>query len=525
MMLKRLIAVVLLICTLAILAPTTFAVEEDTAINISGTTMITSNGYSDTRFLTDGDTDTFYVAREHCSITLMNENGIGSVYLIFDQPCESYVVQNAANGDHFVAGTDQFLHDYINLNEAFRSTITSVTFFFDQSEVHLSEIEIYAEGSVPPHVQIWQPPLENSTDLLLLSTHGDDDQLYFAGLIPTYTSMEGVGVQVAYLTDHRDTNRQRAHEMLNGLWASGCKVYPVMGQFPDFRIDDLQQTYKEYQNRGYSEEQLLGYVVGLLRRFKPQVVVGHDIDGEYGHGMHQVYTDCLIKALEISADETQFPELAEAYGLWDVSKVYLHLYKENAIELDYDSPLEAFNGMTAFEVSQKLGFPCHVSQQNTGFTKWINGANNEITKASQIKRYNPRYFGLFYSTVGEDIKKNDFLENITLYQNQAPSQQDPTQPTPTDPEDLPPSEEDLARLEEQRKELERIEAEKEEQRRLEKERLEQEALKKQQLQQEQEQQQQKKSIIIFISICAGVILVIVVYYLLRRRAFIRQMED
>ena len=44
MMLKRLIAVVLLICTLAILAPTTFAVEEDTAINISGTTMITSNG-------------------------------------------------------------------------------------------------------------------------------------------------------------------------------------------------------------------------------------------------------------------------------------------------------------------------------------------------------------------------------------------------------------------------------------------------------------------------------------------------
>ena len=522
MILKRLIAVVLLICTLAILAPTTFAVDEDTAINISGTTMITSNGYSDTRFLTDGDLDTFYVAREHCSITLMNENGIGSVYLIFDQPCESYVVQNAANGDHFVTST-QYLHDYIDLNEAFHSTITSVTFFFDQGDVHLSEIEVYGAGNVPPHVQIWQPPLENSTDLLLLSTHGDDDQLYFAGLIPTYTSMEGVGVQVAYLTDHRDTDKRRVHEMLNGLWATGCTAYPVMGQFPDFRIDSLKQTYQEYKNRGYSEDQLLGYVVGLLRRFKPQVVVGHDIYGEYGHGMHQVYTDCLIKALEISGDETQFPELAETYGLWDVSKVYLHLYKENTIELDYDTPLEAFNGMTAFEVTQKLGFPCHVSQQNTGFTKWINGADNEITKATQIKRYNPRYFGLFYSTVGEDLKKDDFLENITLYRDL--TQENPSQQDPTIPEELPPSEEDLARLEEQRKELERIEAEKEEQRRLEKERLEQEALKQQQLQLEQEQQQQKKTVIIIASLAAGGILLIVVYFLLRRRAFIRQLED
>lgn len=525
-MLKRLIAAVVLVCSLVVLAPAAFAVEEeDTAINISGTTMITSNGYSDTRFLTDGDPTNFHTGNEGCSITLMNETGIGSVYLIFDQPCESYVVQNAANGDHFVTGTNQFLHDYIDLNAAFKGPITSVTFFFDKGTVQLSEIEVYTPGSVPPHVQIWQPPLEDSTDILLLSTHGDDDQLYFAGLIPTYATMEGVGVQVAYLTDHRDTNRQRAHEMLNGLWASGCKVYPVMGQFPDFRIDDLRKTYEEYQNRGYSEEQLLGYVVGLLRRFKPQVVVGHDIDGEYGHGMHQVYTDCLIKALEISSSKSEFPELAETYGLWEVSKVYLHLYKENTIELDYDTPLDAFNGMTAFEVSQKLGFPCHVSQQNTGFTKWINGANNEITKASQIKRYNPRYFGLFYSTVGEDVKKNDFLENITIYKNQEPSEQDPTQPNPTIPEDLPPSEEDLARLEEQRKELERIEAEKEEQRRLEKERLEQEALKKQQLQQEQEQQQQKKTIIIAACIAAGGIALIVVHFLLRRRAFLRQMED
>ena len=236
--------------------------------------------------------------------------------------------------------------------------------------------------------------------------------------------------------------------------------------------------------------------------------------------MHMVYTDCLIKALEISNDKTQFPELAETYGLWDVPKTYLHLYEENTIELDYDQPLEAFGGMTAFQVSQQLGYPCHKSQQDTWFTDWINGDNNEITKATEITKHNPRYFGLYRSTVGEDVNRDDFLENITTY-----AQQEQIRQEQLELERLEQEAEDKARLEQEKLELERIEAEKAEQKRQEEIRLEKEILERERLRLEQEQKKQETTILIAIGITAAGIVLIIIYFILRRRAFIRQLDD
>lgn len=518
-MLKRLTAAILLFCTLVVLAPAAFA-NTNEAINISNTTVALTDGFDTVAFLTDGNTGSYRTAKGKCSITLMNEAGIGSVYLMFDEAYGEYTVENAGTSEHITAGEYGYLHEYIDLDEAFHGPVTSVTFHFSREAVQISEIEVYTVGSVPDHVQIWQPPLDNQTDILLLSSHGDDDQLFFAGLIPQYTSQGNVGVQVAYLTDHRNLTTQRTHEILNGLWATGCTAYPVMAEFPDFRIDDLQKTYAEFERLGYTKDDLLNYVVGLLRRFKPNVVVGHDIDGEYGHGMHMAYTDCLIKALELSNDETAFPDLAQTYGLWDVPKTYLHLYTENKIELDYDQPLDAFDGMTAFQVSQQLGYPCHKSQQDTWFTDWINGDNNEITKASQIKRYNPCFFGLYRSTVGEDIEKNDFLENITTYRKQEQIKQEQEEQERQELEA-----EELERLEAERQELDRIEAEKEAQKRLEEQQREQELLKNEQLRAEQEQRQETIAKIVAVCLLLVGIVATVIYFILRRRAILRLMED
>lgn len=80
-------------------------------------------------------------------------------------------------------------------------------------------------------------------------------------------------------------------------------------------------------------------------------------------------------------------------------------------------PLSILVGKTAYEVS-KEGYSKHLSQQWTWFTDWINGKNNNYTKATDIKTYSPLKYGLFYSNVGEDIQKNDMLENITYYRVQ-----------------------------------------------------------------------------------------------------------
>ena len=220
---------------------------------------------------------------------------------------------------------------------------------------------------------------------------------------------------MVYLTDHHnvDTTR-RVREMLAGLWAVGVKTYPVIGHFEDVKTSGLQDTYKWFEREGRTKEELLGFVVEQLRRFNPKVVA-HDFKGEYRHGEHMLYADLVAQALEISNDPFSYPELAEKYGLWDVPKAYFHLYQENPIVLGWDQPLESFDGLTAFQVTQKYGFPAHKSQQRSWFYLWIYGNYGEIDKASQITEYSPCEYGLYRSTVGADVEKNDFFENVTTY--------------------------------------------------------------------------------------------------------------
>lgn len=452
---KRTFLVFLCLCLILTLLPLAAAAEpavaEELEISISGT------GYDSFQFLSDGNIDTYRTASGSAVITVTSQSPMGALYLLFDLEYGKYTVEDNEAGTTFTAGEQGILHEYVELAQP----TCSVTLRFETGKVRLSEVRAFTPGEAPDTVQKWNAPLDGGADLLLFSTHGDDDQLFFAGLLPMYAGEKNCRVQVVYMTDHRNLTKARTHEMINGLWAVGVRNYPVFGTFSDFRIDSLEGTYQEYASQGVTKEELLGFVVQQLRRFKPLVAVGHDINGEYGHGMHMVYTDCLMKALDITADAEQYPESAEQYGTWDVPKTYLHLYGENEITLDYDQPLEAFDGLTAFQVTQKYGYPCHKSQQYTWFTRWINGKNNEITKASQIETYNPREFGLYRTTVGEDTGKNDFLENVTTYAEQE-------------------------RLEQERLEQERLEQERLEQERLEQERLEQERLE----QEKQEQQTQ-----------------------------------
>ena len=504
-MIKKIFSLFLATCMLLTLIPHA-AASESVATDISAKTAFSGNGYSTFDFLSDGDIKTYKESNGNTQITLTNNEGIGSLYLLFDLEYGTYTITDNITGKSLTAGQYGFLHEYIS----FDSTTTSVTLKFERGAVQLSEIYTFSEGSAPDFVQQWNAPLDNKADIVLFATHGDDDQLFFAGLLPYYAGEVGCGVQVVYLTDHRNLTTARTHEMLNGLWSVGVTAYPVFGAFDDFRIDDLQETYDYYQKLGHTKEELQGFVVEQIRRFKPQVAIGHDLKGEYGHGMHMVYADLLVNALSITNDTTQFPESAKKYGTWDIPKTYLHLYEENPIEIDYDTPLESFNGMTAFEVTQKLGYPCHDSQQYTWFTKWINWVNmsvggTPITKATQIVDHNPCKFGLYRSTVGEDVKKNDFLENIITYAEQERLEQERLEQERLEQERL-----EQERLEQERLEQERLEQERLEQERLEKERLEQLRLEQERLEKEQKQRELIIAIIALVLLVSALAIVLVI---------------
>ena len=418
------------------------------ATDISGFGLVKeSEGFSHIASLFDGNVFRGYRAQDPCSLTLQHDGGIGSLYIVFDEPCGEYTITDKATGISHTVNLDPILHQFVDLQALFGTVPTEVTLDFSQDSVSIFELQAFSAGEVPDSVQKWEPSLDGGADLVLFSTHGDDEQLFFAGLLPYYAGELDYRVQVVYFTNHRMEHPHRVHEMLNGLWAVGVKAYPVWENRPDFFLrNKMADTYRALELWGYPREDLLQWVVENIRRFKPLVAVGHDINGEYQHSMHMVYTDLLREALEISNDPAYDPESAAKYGLWDVPKTYLHLYKENEIVMDWDQPLENFNGMTAFEVTQQLGFPCHISQY-ADFMWYHLSAKN----ATEVALYNPCYYGLYRSTVGPDVAKTDFFENIITYDEQARL------------------EEERRREEEARQEQERLAAE-EEAKRLEEER-------------------------------------------------------
>ena len=87
--------------------------------------------------------------------------------------------------------------------------------------------------------------------------------------------------------------------------------------------------------------------------------------------------------------------------------------------MDFDQPLDAFDGLTAFQVCQQRGYPCHISQQYGQYVYWLYGPGNSITSTTQITHYNPAYYGLYRSTVGEDTGKKDMMENLISYAAQS----------------------------------------------------------------------------------------------------------
>ena len=502
---------ILLCCLLVLpLIPPKAAASTVTAADITASTTIVSSGFNNSSFLTDGNTKTYYSSSGNASITLTNSAGIAGIYLLFDEIYGSYTIKDNGTGTTITAGEQNYLHEFVQLDAAFGTLPTSITIAFSNGSVRLSELYAFSQGQTPDFVQVWNKPLEGGADLVLFATHGDDDQLYFAGLLPYYAGELGYRVQVVYMTGHRSgagNSKVRMHEMLNGLWAVGVTAYPVFGDFADFRIDSKQDTYNKYLNTyGVTQNDLQRFVVEQVRRFKPLVAVGHDPNGEYGHGMHQVYSELLRNAVTLTNDPEAFPESAAKYGLWEIPKVYLHLYDKNTITMDYDRPLEHFNGMTAFEATQKLGFAAHESQIKY-FGDWLYGYNNEITKATQIKQYNPCKFGLYHSSVGEDVEKKDLFEHITTYAEQERLEQERLEQERLEQE----------RLEQERLEQERLEQERLEQERLEKERLEQERLAKEaeQIRQQQAERQRQQNVALIVLIVLSVIGIILILVLIR----------
>ncbi len=320
------------------------------------------------------------------------------VYVAFGDKLRPWQVQ-AKRGEKWETvyeSAGEYAHEYAPLDgvKTFRILYPEDR----QTELSVSEIWVFGAGSVPGWVQMWEPPCEKA-DLMVLSAHPDDEILFFGGAIPWYAGEMGLRVQVAYMTCN---TFERRSELLDGLWLAGVRNYPVIGDFWDKYSKKIETAYDAWGKKKTDQA-----IVRLLRQFRPEVLLTHDVNGEYGHGAHKVCADAAQRCFLSAADGGVYPDLGEP---WQVKKLYLHLYPENPIEMDWDRPMASFDGKTGYETAAEM-YRKHVSQQDAG-QKNDRGVFERFQVEPRESRFSCYRFGLACSTVGEDSGIGEFFENI-----------------------------------------------------------------------------------------------------------------
>lgn len=257
----------------------------------------------------------------------------------------------------------------------------------------IREMKVFTPGTPPENVQLWQKP-GDKVDMMLIVGHPDDELLWFGGLLPYYGGEQQKNVLVICAAMNWSLRRL---ELLDALWACGVRTHPVFCIKYDFSTTDMKAVFSKWGGEEHCRELFTGY----LRRYKPDVLVLHDVNGEYGHGIHKTVCYLGQTCAELAGDASAFPEQAAELGTWNVPKIYIHLYPENQIKMNWNIPLKSFSGKTALEVAADAMY-WHKSQTAHG---WAVTAGGE---------YDNSLFGLYRSLVGEDTEKNDFFENIPL---------------------------------------------------------------------------------------------------------------
>ena len=348
-------------------------------------------GDGDEGDLSDSNYRTFYAVTDSLSITLPEDKSAEAITLHWQKVPQNVTISfmgadDAPLGEIVETNPSGMYHFYYPVAEGARRIVVSTT---DEGNA-LCEMRVYEQDKVSKVVQQWQP-LPEKVDMLVVSTHQDDELLFFGGTIPYYAAQDKT-VGVVYMAE---CSRKRYAEAMDGLWSCGLQYHPVFVGFVDKRTDTYEEAV-ELWGMANTENTL----VSLIRKYKPEVIVTHDVDGEYGHNQHILTCAAVQSAVEKASDPTVDPASAEQYGLWTPKKLYIHLYEENEIFMEvYDEPVEALDGMTMTQVAT-IGYSKHVSQQ---------GAYQMETHGV---RYDNRKYGLAFTTVGQDVEKKDFFEHI-----------------------------------------------------------------------------------------------------------------
>ena len=153
-----------------------------------------------TEKLIDGNRSTYQAAQG--SISLESTESIAHLYIEFDRLPQDWKL--IAGGKEYPCDGG-YLHQYIDV-AALCGEQMKITLQFDQKTA-IADLYFFEKGEkLPDFVQQWDAPCEKA-DLMLISSHSDDEQLFFAGLLPYYAVERNLRVQVVYIIQHFEVGR------------------------------------------------------------------------------------------------------------------------------------------------------------------------------------------------------------------------------------------------------------------------------------------------------------------------------
>lgn len=387
---KKLLIIFMLLCTMSIAY---MASAEESAQDISKSFAITGNvKKQQAKEAFDRDYVTFLKFKDAGdAIEFHSDEPCYGMYICWAEPPKAWQLLRYEN-DAWVLEKEyeesSIVHQFYPLNGLSKFKVKPIK---KSSKAGIAEVFLFSEGAPPSFVQNWN--ISNSkADLLVLFAHPDDEVLFLGGTLPYYAGHLKKEVIAATLTCG---NRARRSELLNSLWTCGVKNYPVFLDIPDVFSKRLDRAYASA-----GKKKVLDKVTTLFRKYRPDVVVTQDINGEYGHGQHRICADAAIRCFKHASDESYILK-NNNLPTWQIKKLYLHLWKENSVIMDWDEPLDSFGGKSAFEVA-KEAYAHHKTQHRY----------KQFKVEPKDSKYSCYHFGLHQTSVGLDSLKNDFFENI-----------------------------------------------------------------------------------------------------------------
>lgn len=263
--------------------------------------------------------------------------------------------------------------------------------------------------------------------ILIVNAHPDDEGIFFGGAIPYYTQTLNVPTICISMTsgDYSLAPSVREAEFRAATWEYGLRNQPLFPRFRDYWIDggDINGTWDIWNDNvlGNGDEaagklKAIEYVARQIRKFRPEVVISHDENGEYGHSNHKATSVATRDAFVMAADPNK-----DLDGLvpWQAKKLYLHRYNTRAgavSKLFHDHwETTSISGLTPRQVANS-GLTHHATQgSQTVSTAYLTGE----TSSASFDPHASEEWGLHTTFVGPDPVVPDFTVNSVVYSGYA----------------------------------------------------------------------------------------------------------